>query len=216
MGALMAGLLASPHCVVMCGPLAAVVLRGPQTTLWTHAGYQGSRILAFGLLGGLAGGLGSSVLRGLGSFPGQMFPWALGIFFLGLGLRLDRYIPKPKGLMPWIWRVSARWQRLPHMWGAIGLGALTPLVPCGPLYMAAGLALLSGSFHNGFILLFGFGCGTSLLLAPAYLFGARMQRRLPLGWSSRLQRVLACLAACLIFCRLLLGCSGLFGLCLVN
>ncbi len=206
-GAFFSGLLASPHCLVMCGPLAATVLRPGNWRL--HACYHVSRLWAFSLLGGLAGSLGSPVLKG----QWRLFPWAMGFFFLGMALRVDRYIPKPAFVIPFLWRISARFQKKPKLLGALVLGLLTPFVPCGPLYLIVGLALLSGSFWDGFILLLGFGCGTLVLLSLAYWQWTHLQGRASPSWTSKLQRILAFIAASIIFCRLILGCRLGFGLC---
>lgn len=213
LGALVAGLLAAPHCIVMCGPLAASTFGAGTVSKTSLLSYHLARGLSFALLGGLAGLFGSPLLRALEDRTGQLFPWALGLFFLALGLRIDRYLPKPKFLMPFLWRLSYRFKKLPPNTGPLVLGALTPLVPCGPLYLVVGLALLSGAFWSGFILLFGFACGSFLLLAPAHWGWARIQNRIPPAWLARVQRGLALLAACLIFGRLFFGCTGLFGLC---
>ena len=96
--AFVAGLVTSLHCLGMCGPLACswAVARGNNTTfLRDTALYHGSRLLAYTLVGALAGALGTQPLRWFQHGSGVLLPWLLVVAFAIVGLGLDAWLPKP-------------------------------------------------------------------------------------------------------------------------
>ena len=63
--ALVAGLITSVHCVAMCGPLACAWGRPQQWRVpveWLLLTYHGSKLIAYCLVGAIAGALSASDL----------------------------------------------------------------------------------------------------------------------------------------------------------
>jgi len=95
--ALVAGLVTSLHCAGMCGPLACGLMpvRGERADASTVASvYHLARLAGYGVLGALAGGLGHAPLAWVNGSALRWLPWLMVLFFVALGLRLDRHLPK--------------------------------------------------------------------------------------------------------------------------
>jgi hypothetical protein len=192
--AFIAGLVTSLHCAGMCGPLACSVMpvRREQGDLSTAATtYHLARLTAYTALGAVAGGLGRLPLAWVSASALRWLPWLGVVFFVGLALRWDRFLPK-----------------VPLTSAALGLA--TPLLPCGPLYFLIGLALLSGSAGRGAEFMLAFGLGTVPLLWLAQTQLGRAQRGLSPSWNERLRVGLA-LTAALVAAWRLRGTLGLGG-----
>lgn len=202
--AFVAGLVVSPHCIGMCGPLGCSFLGMGQAdnVQVSTAVYHLVRILAYALTGAIAGIFGSSFLGFFEAVPTQLFPWALVAVFLVLAFRLERYIPKPKFLQTVYHRLTAKLRKTPQPLTGVILGAATPFLPCAPLYAIFGLALFSGSGWHGAELAFGFGLGTLPLLWFAQSQYFRFRNRFSALWLQRTQRSLALLAAVIVAWRL--------------
>lgn len=211
--AFIAGLITSPHCVGMCGPIgcAALPLGRSETSLtWAMASYHLTRALAYTCFGALAGALGSDLVDFLGARPTRVLPWLMVALLLLVAFRLDRYLPKFQAWHGLFFRLNARLRRLPRWSVGAGLGALTPLLPCGPLYLVLTVALFSGSLLKGAEIGLGFALGTIplLWLAQTGFFHAR-ERFSPaiLRWT---QLGFALAAAALIAWRMIAS-GGEFG-----
>lgn len=215
--AFLAGLITSPHCLLMCGPLAYVVLfEGRESEIAAEAGffkphllYNIARIIAFTTMGIVAGGMGLSLLKFFNFSVIRIFPWILVTFFIVFGLGWDRLIPKA----PFAKRIFARFSEkisyLPKNLAAILLGFATPFLPCGPLYIILWVALLSGSPLFGAEITFGFALGTFPLM---YLAGTQYKKLRAFLNPKRLyllQRLVALLAAAFLAWRLLANNSPL-------
>lgn len=159
--ALVAGMVTSLHCVGMCGPLAcSVCLRGPGRRVLPLAAYHTARIVSYAAVGALAGAFGRLVagefMRPLAGF----LPWIFLGFFVGVAAGWD----KRAGLALQGFGWSAPWIHRVRRGGPVTLGGLlglaTPFVPCGPLYLMAGAAIVSGSGSAGAALLAVFALGT--------------------------------------------------------
>ena len=197
-GAFLAGLAVSPHCGAMCAPLTCAL--GPwrataDQRLGFTTAYHLTRTLAYALLGGIAGLVGAKFGRWMALPLMDYLPWAMVVFLVALALGLDRGFPAPAFLR----RRHARWMertqgRSPAFAGA-WLGALSPLLPCGPLHALFGLALLSGQTLRGAEIGFGFALGTIPLLWAAQMGYHRLTLRLGEARSIRLRRGLAAVAA---------------------
>ncbi len=204
-GAFVAGLLTSIHCVGMCGPVACL-LAGSGKTATTHhlqtAAYHGGRILAYGVLGLAAGMIGQAPLQSLAGSPLVLLPWLLVIALVIIGLGWDRMLPRPKFLMAWLIRSKLRLaQRPPVVAGGL-LGILTPLLPCGPLYLIIGLAAVSGSATAGAEFTMAFALGTVPLLFLTQAPIARWRHRLTPATLGQLRTALALVSAAVIAWRL--------------
>ncbi len=179
-----AGLATSLHCAGMCGPLACAVKAEPLR-------YHASRFIAYSLAGALCGGLGQSIVAVFKSTPMRIAPWAMALVLLALALGLEKKLPQPR----WIAKLMLR-ARLRE-----NLGFLTPLLPCGPLWLMLGVAAVSASAGRGALLLAAFVAGTIPLYALLQSSWLRAQGRLSPLWLIRAQRGLAFVAAALLVWR---------------
>lgn len=156
--ALVAGAVTSIHCAGMCGPLACAALPRPS------AAYHGGRLVSYGAIGAACGALGQAPLSWIESGPLKLLPWFLVLVMLSVGFGIKPRMPRPWFVQKFYVRMkllaSARpvWQR-----GA-ALGLLTPLLPCGPLYLMFAACLLTGSAVKGLEFAMAFALGTAPLL----------------------------------------------------
>ncbi len=168
------GATGSVHCAGMCGPLAGCFMGSKKGILSYHA----ARLIAYTLVGGLAGTLGA--LLGTQKVTGQG-PWiSLGIvFFLVLyAFGFEKYLGKIPGLA----KILGKWSQKTLHWSpaarAGALGALTPLLPCGLLYAAYGAALATGTPLRGALSMGAFAAASLPLLAASHIFLGRIHQRL--------------------------------------
>lgn len=202
--AFLAGLVTSIHCVGMCGPLScswAISNQGGHFMRDT-ALYHTGRLVAYSLVGGLAGFIGIMPLKFFQHGAGIVLPWLLVIAFAIVGMGLDAWLPKPRFLGAGLRRFQITVFRMKSTARAALLGLGTPLLPCGPLYMMFGLAMANGSVTQGagFALAFGLGTLPLLWLAQTQLhwLGGRLQP----ATMRKLQRALAFTAAVVMAWRL--------------
>ncbi len=176
--AFLIGLATSPHCALMCGPLGCAVLtagRPQATTLPAMAAYQSARLTAYALVGALAAGIGTVTEKAFAWPVAHALPWVLVALLVIYALRLDRWLPKPRWLSRWHGRMLATARRAPAALVGAALGAATPLLPCGPLYVLFTVCLFAGSAVHGATLALAFGLGTLPLLWLAQTGLARWQ-----------------------------------------
>jgi sulfite exporter TauE/SafE len=178
--ALTAGLVTSVHCAGMCGPLSCTLLcpkantsiaagkLAPKQSRWAaFAAYHAGRVASYSTLGLLSGLLGTQVAEALRLPQLRLIPLLLAVVILVTVFRLDRFLPKPT----WLARLNQTLARqalaLPQLSKGATLGALTPLIPCGPLYLMLVVALFSGSALRGALYLLVYALGTIPLLTLA-------------------------------------------------
>lgn len=203
--AFIAGLVTSAHCVGMCGPLAcswAVSGGGQRRFLQGSALYHAARLASYTLVGALAGAIGAAPLRYFQSGAGVVLPWLLVVAFAIFGLGLDAWLPKPGFLSKPVARVRSLASRLGSLARAGLLGAATPLLPCGPLYVMFALAMTGGSALRGSEFTFAFGLGTLPLLWLAQTQLHWLGGRVSPATMRRVQRGLAIAAALIMAWRL--------------
>lgn len=184
LAALVAGLVTSVHCVGMCGPLVCSVRANP-------AHYHASRFAAYALAGAFCGALGQSAALVFRGTPARLAPWGMAIVLLLLAFGLEKRLPQPRFVARWFVRV-----RLTK-----SLGWLTPLLPCGPLWLMFGVAVVAGSWWRGAGLLAAFAAGTIPLAWLAQAQVLRLQGALSpnaLRWT---QQSLAFISAALLIWR---------------
>jgi hypothetical protein len=131
-----------------------------------------------------------------------LLPWVLVGVLLVFGLGLEKKLPRPPGLLKFTTRMRFRLGRMSPIRGGLALGALTPLLPCGPLYLLFGATLLSGSALRGAEFSLAFGLGTVPLLWLAQHQIRHLRNRLSPAVMVRIQRSLALLTALVIGFRL--------------
>ena len=197
------GLANSLHCAGMCGPLCVGLLsRGP-----AFAAYHAARVGSYAVAGAVAGAVGEwfgggevivstgwiSILFAAMLLLGAFLPWrlpssALVDGALARGMRwLMGHGPVARGL---------------------GLGALTPLLPCGVLYVALAAALATGSSVHGAVELAVFALGAVPALALMQWQAGWLQRRLSAPRRALLMRGLTAVAAGVLLVRGVLALQG--------
>jgi sulfite exporter TauE/SafE len=170
------GFFGSGHCVAMCGGISCALTAGlPQTVrrsplrmLPFVIAYNLGRLISYMLAGALFGIIGAragvllppSWAHGVGIAISIAFVIALGLYlgdwwrglaaFERLGSKLWRYLQPLGGrFLP-----VTRWR------GALGVGLLWGWLPCGLVYAALALALVSGGALAGALTMLAFGLGT--------------------------------------------------------
>lgn len=206
--AFLAGLVTSLHCAGMCGPLACAVMPAarddadPQTVSTV---YHVARLLGYGALGALAGGVGRLPLNFLSDDVVRYLPWLLVLFFIAVAIRFDQRLPRVPILgraYGWVAGYLRGSQNRSRVRAAAALGLATPLLPCGPLYFLVSLALLSGSAVRGAETLLAFGLGTVPLLWFAQTNYHWLRLKLGPVWMARAQTTLALVIAGILAWRL--------------
>jgi sulfite exporter TauE/SafE len=204
-GALVAGLVTSTHCAAMCGPLACTLLptANPKADpLATATLYHTGRLIAYTLIGAAAGAIGHIPLNLATDTPVAVLPWLLALGLLLVGFGLEKKLPQPAFLSRWTARLRLRACKLSAKKGALAVGIATPLLPCAPLYLMFGIALVSGSALQGAEFTLAFALGTVPLLWLAQHQFSRLQNRLQPTTLLRLRRGLALTTAALLIMRL--------------
>lgn len=186
---LSASLLGSLHCVGMCGPLLALA-GGPQGCAQRGRSlrlYHLGRLLAYALLGALAGALGAALDLSGQAFGLQRIALGLtgvGMLLIGLFQLASAFglLTGSPGLLPSGWRQRARGafallaprlSRLPRALRPLGLGLLSAWLPCGWLYAFVALAAGQGAPLPGALVMAAFWLGG---LPALGLFGLAVGR----------------------------------------
>lgn len=183
------GLAGSTHCLVMCGGVVGMasasmpvrLRKRPLRQLPLALSYNLGRITSYGFGGIIAGGVGAVVVE-----LGVVHRAQLGLqiiaaaFMIGAGLHLAGFLPafaKVEVLGKPIWSriepFARRFFPVDSPLRAMGLGLLWGWLPCGLVYAALALALVSGSALEGGLTMLAFGLGTlPMLLAMNTVAGA--------------------------------------------
>jgi sulfite exporter TauE/SafE len=204
-GALLAGLVTSLHCAGMCGPIACGVgtlakTEGERMTAATL--YHVGRLFSYGVIGAICGSLGKQPLQWFFDSPAVLLPWALVVALVLSAFGLDKKIPRPAILNRFTARARFQTKRFSTLGAASMMGLLTPLLPCGPLYLVFGVALLSGSPAKGAEFTLAFGLGTVPLLWLAQHQFHKFRAKVKPLTMQRLQRGLAITTAVVMAWRL--------------
>lgn len=178
------GVIGSPHCLSMCGPLV-FNFSNKRSYLFS---YQLGRMLAYSIAGAVLGSVGSSLL-------GQSRPqWISNLTLITISILLifngyraiagkPLHFSLPPFLNHWIKKVWSliRTPSLPKGIVALMAGFLTVLLPCGHLYGFLLGAAVTGSALKGAVFMFAFWLGSTPLLSASggvlqTLIGSRMGR----------------------------------------
>lgn len=160
-----AGVLASLHCVGMCGPIVLAYSlpgkTGPTKTV-LHLAYNGGRVLSYTLLGALGGALGMGLygVEGIGSYVAIV----AGVLVVVAGLFMMGVLPVPAVLVNGVGgralrRLHGALLKKKSTGSKLLLGGLTPLLPCGMLYAMLFKAAAEGSAVGGATTMAVFGAG---------------------------------------------------------
>ena len=191
---LLASLLGSPHCAGMCGGFVGFYAGAEPRRRWLpHLAYNLGRLLSYGMLGLLAGAIGSGVdrvgaLAGLGRVAAVlagalMVAWGGGTLLAAAGVRLPQ-APAPVALRRWLTGALHAAREQPATARALVMGLVTTLIPCGWLY--AFVAVAGGTAHPlaGALVMALFWLGTLPVMAGLGVLAGTalgpLRRRLPL------------------------------------
>lgn len=190
--AFLVGLLGGVHCIGMCGGIVAALSGSLDAGLRASRGrflgavlaYNSGRIASYSLAGLVLGLLGQpvSVLEPMTGWPlGRVFS---GVFMVLLGIYLAGWWPV---LRPLEQAGSALWRRVEpfgrrfipirNAGQALMLGLVWGWLPCGMVYAVLAMALASGSWQYGGLVMLAFGLGTlPLMVAMGFAFGTLARR----------------------------------------
>lgn len=179
--ALLLGLLASGHCMLMCGGITGALgvatarnARGrPRLDLLT--GYQLGRITSYAVAGLLIGGIGGGLI---GLLDIERVRWALRILsaaalllaaLVMLGLLRDPGSALGKRLWPRLAPLGRRLLPVTSLPRALGFGMIWGWMPCGFVYTVLLVAALAAQPLQSAGVMLAFGLGTlPAMLAAAY------------------------------------------------
>ncbi len=203
-----AGLITGIHCIGMCGPLTCALCPRATRAFSSLAAYHACRTLSYTLIGTLLGLLGERLEFFFIGWPARMLPWIFVILFLLIGFGLERFVPVP-ALFRKLWADIVAWSSRKPAAGGAALGLATPFLPCGPLYIAFGMAFSTGVAWFGGLLMFSFALGTIGPLALAQAGLIKLRNVFGAGKNAAglviAQRGLALLAAGLVCWRTIAG-----------
>ncbi len=204
LAALTAGVVTSLHCVGMCGPLVcSICVKDSRNEACGNAllWYHFTRVISYAACGALAGLFGKALAPVFEGMTSHVMVWGFALVFAVVALGLDQRVRLPGFITR---RFAAvvnglrKWSG-PSRGGV--LGAATPLLPCGPLYLVIGVAAVSATIPGGALLLASFAVGTIPLALAAQFQWFRLQRRWsPLAMANS-RRVLAAVSAIILILR---------------
>ena len=171
----LAGLLGGGHCAGMCGGVvAAFSLKLPNHSRWLwHLGFNLGRILGYGLMGFLLGGVANLTARGTLDVFQQGLQVLAHVLLVGMGLQIagwSMWVRHIEKLGAPLWRqvqpVLAHLLPVRNLWQCLAAGILWGWLPCGLVYTASLAAMSSANpwTGGGMMLLFGLGTLPNLLL----------------------------------------------------
>jgi len=199
-------LAASPHCALMCGPLACAGITGdPRTRHRAAAAWHAGRAFAYTALGALLGALGHRGLALAQAPVARALPWLMAAGLVLSAFEVGRRLPALPGLA----RLPGLFARLgaavPPLSRAALRGAATPFLPCGLLYGGFVVALGAGSAGAGGAVMLAFALGA----VPALVFVQANAGRLAARPRTRLvaRRLLPLVGAAVLIWRAL-GTTG--------
>ena len=126
-GAFMAGLVGSPHCIGMCGPFAVLCGdRASRSVAW-HLG----RLTTYAALGAVAGTAGR-LLPG----PSWIVTLVSAVLIIWFAGSLAGVWPEPNIVPPYLRRLATATAGAPGLAGRALFGLANGLLPCGLVYAA--------------------------------------------------------------------------------
>lgn len=192
--ALLMGLAAGPHCVLMCGGIVSafagtrVVVSGAGCGAVAANGaaamiaFNGGRIASYAAAGAAAGSLGGAgaYFVGIGSWQlvlgllANLLLVVAGLSLLGHGRPMAKLESLGAGLWRRIQPHAGRALQARSRSASLAAGALWGWLPCGLVYTALANAGLSGGGASGALAMAAFGLGTLPWLAAAGLGATRI------------------------------------------
>lgn len=177
-GLIMAGLLSSGHCSMMCGPIAMIFKQ-------RYVIYQTGRVIGYTLVGLALGSIGYSLDQAgllISLQNSSLYIAILSIAIYGL-MQLPGLKRKKINVNSWLYR-PGQWivaiqksRRWPAAVVVLVAGMLTALIPCHILYPVWALTAGSGSPIQGALISFAFVIGTLPALTGIQLLSGEAMRR---------------------------------------
>ena len=177
--ALLMGLAGGLHCAGMCGPLVLAVTAQRPLAL-SKVIYSAGRVLTYGLLGVLAGTMGSFIE--LTSYQ-NVLAFALGAVLLltGFGAISGLQVPLLSKALNrftrWLKGAFSEFLNRKGNGALFILGTLNGLLPCGLTYLAMTYCLTLTTAWDGFLFMLIFGLATIPVMSGAmWLLGLVVNR----------------------------------------
>jgi hypothetical protein len=158
LGALLAGLAGSPHCVLMCGPFAAACAR-PAAGL---AAWHGGRLAGYAALGAIAGAAGA-VLPGPAWLPSLL----AALFLAWFAATLAGLAPEPRFVLPGFAAAGRLLREGRGPAARFAFGVVNGFIPCGLVYSALSIPVALARPLPGAAAMLAFGLGTLPALSVA-------------------------------------------------
>lgn len=167
------GLLASFHCIGMCGGIVIAYttrfcpsVKGNNNISFPHIYYNIGRIAAYALTGAVLGGVGS--FFGISPTFTSILTLLAGLFMVAVGLSLIvrlSILDKITGILPISFmRLFSKQIHSLKPKAPVIIGFLNGFIPCGPLQAMQIYSLASGSALAGGLSMAAFGLGTAPLM----------------------------------------------------
>ena len=184
------GWVAVIHCYAMCGPLhVAICAINREKALASLTCYNLGRILGYTLAGVLFGAFGAFIdliprychptRPTLGSLSlSYLFPAVFMLVVAWMTYRKKGVSPKTAN---WFLRFFKPTGSPP---GLIALGALTALMPCGPLYVSFAAAVATAHALSGALLMLAFALTQTFFMQ----LGISVGRMVDIQWGKRFER----------------------------
>lgn len=183
-----AALIASVHCIGMCGPLVALAetVRPGKWRPWAQIPLNLGRVVTYSIMGAIAGLIGKAVERG-----GLIWDFQGGAALVG-GVLMVLFAAVTAGWIkvPWAVKVSdtavhrfTKALATDHPLGGFTLGLYWGLLPCGLVWAFLATAGAQASLIRGALVMALFGAGTvpAMLVMGGVgsLLGPRLRQWLP-------------------------------------
>jgi sulfite exporter TauE/SafE len=199
--AFLVGLLGGVHCAAMCGGIVGALnlsARRPMLAgagggaihavamnaqLPIHVAYSVGRIGSYGMAGAVAGAVGGTASLVETVLPVQLalafvanaLVVLLGLYLAGAGTIVGRLEALGSALWSQVAPLGRRFLPADTPAKALGAGAVWGWLPCGLVYSALALALVSGGPIQGATVMLAFGLGTAPNLLAAGLAMGRLR-----------------------------------------
>lgn len=172
--ALLIGLLGAGHCLGMCSGIASAISfsakaqQSKSSSLLSILLYNLGRIASYALAGAIFAGSSQALIVFFGGKTALIYLRLLAaVMMLLLALYISRVyfgLLKLEQAGQSIWQfikpIAQFFIPLKHPLYALPLGFLWGWLPCGLVYSTLSWAASSGSAHEGFMIMLGFGLGT--------------------------------------------------------
>lgn len=188
--ALLLGLAASGHCIVMCGGIASALGmatapgRGGRPRMDLTVAYQAGRITSYALAGLLAGGAfgGLIALLDIEAVRTALRVVSALALLVAAGVAFGRVRDSGFGVGGWLWtRLAPLGRRLlpvTTLPRALAFGMIWGWMPCGFVYSVLLIAALAADPLQAALTMLAFGLGTVAAMLAATLGGQHLLRRL--------------------------------------